>query len=50
MERIIQALLEKISDEESVVNKQINTYGGPGFVEVEVIMEVLESIGKKQKI
>lgn len=37
-------------EEDKIVNKQINTYPGEGYVEVEVTYEVLENIGTKEKI
>jgi len=49
-DKIISMLLENIEDIENIVNKQINTYTGDGFIEVEVIIEVLERIGVKRKI
>ena len=39
-----------IKDENSIINKQINTYKGEGYVEVELIYEVLENIGVQEKI
>ena len=50
VEKIEEELKNEIKNEENIVNKQINTYGGNGCVEVEVIYEVLEHIGQKQKI
>ena len=50
VERITNALLEGIENEENIVNKQINIYEGLGYVEVEVIIEVLEHIGVPKKI
>ncbi|MCL2354690.1 MAG: sporulation protein YqfD, partial [Oscillospiraceae bacterium] len=50
VQKIMESLLEQIENEENILNKQINTYGGQGYIEVEVIIEVLESIGIKQKI
>ena len=49
VEKIEKELKSKIENEERIANKQINTYGGAGFVEIEIIYEVLESIGTKQK-
>ena len=50
VEKIIESLLKGIENEENIVNKQINTYGGVGYVEVEVIIEVLENIGIPRKM
>ena len=43
-------LLEEIPDRQNIVNKQVNHSTQEGQVEVEVIYEVLENIGTKEKI
>lgn len=47
---ISKELEELIQDSQNIVNKQINYYENEGYVEVEVIYEVLEKIGTKEKI
>lgn len=47
--KLEEELKQKIS-ENSILNKQVNLYKGKGYIEVEVIIETLEKIGKKQKI
>lgn len=49
VEKLEKELDEKIENKESIVNKQINTYGNKGFIEIEVIYEVLEDIGVERK-
>ena len=34
----------------NIVNEQVNTYANDGYIEIEVIYEVLETIGVEQKI
>lgn len=43
-------LEQEIKDENNIVNEQVNTYLYDGYIEVEVIYEVLENIGTKDKI
>ena len=45
-----QRLDEKISNKENILQKYENIYAGEDYVEVEVIYEVLENIGTKEKI
>ena len=40
----------EIGDEKQIVNKQINKTETEGKIEIEVIYEVLENIGTKEKI
>ena len=50
-EQRIGADLEKeIEQVENIVNKQVNFYEKEGYIEVEVIYEVLEKIGTNEKI
>ena len=48
--KIEEELKKQIPDEKSIVNKQINTNTGDGYIEIEVIYEVLETIGVEDKI
>ena len=48
--KIEEELRMQIPDEKSIVNKQINTNKGDGYIEIEVIYEVLETIGVEDKI
>lgn len=43
-------LKNEIKDTNNIVNKQINTYKNEGYIEVEVIYEVIEKIGTEEKI
>ena len=47
---IEEELRKQIPDEKGIVNKQINTNKGDGYIEIEVIYEVLETIGVEDKI
>ena len=49
-EKLEKELEQQIEHKENIVNKQVNTYGNQGYIEVEVIYEVLENIGNKEKI
>lgn len=57
-EEAVQILTEKLENElsteiqntQNIVNKQVNEYQQDGYVEVEVIYEVLENIGTKEKL
>ena len=49
-EKLEKELLEQIKQESNIVNKQVNTVNKDGYIEVEVIYEVLENIGTKEKI
>lgn len=49
-ERIEEELKEEISQKENIINKQTNVYPNEDYIEVEVIYEVLENIGNKDKI
>ncbi len=48
--KIEEELKNEIENKENIVNKQVNVYGNEEYVEVEVIYEVLENIGIKDKI
>ena len=41
---------ERIGENKNIINKQINEYEEDGQIEIEVIYEVLENIGTKEKI
>jgi len=45
-----EQLLQKIENKENILNKQVNVYKNEDYIEVEVIYEVLENIGIKEKI
>ena len=45
-----EQLLQQIESKESILNKQVNVYKNEDYIEVEVIYEVLENIGIKEKI
>lgn len=49
-EKIKNELSEEIEKKENIKDIQINTNEGNGFIEVEVIYEVLESIGTEEKL
>lgn len=48
--KIEEELKLEVENTESIINKQINTYKNEGFIEVEVIYEVIEKIGTEEKI
>ena len=50
IEKLEQELENEIQNKENIINKQINVYGNEGYIEVEVIYEVLENIGIKDEI
>lgn len=49
-EKLEKELEEEISQKENILNKQTNIYPNEDYIEVEVIYEVLENIGTKDKI
>ena len=49
-DKLEEDLNEEIDNKDSIVNKQVNIYPGDGYIEVEIIYEVLENIGRKEKI
>lgn len=49
-QRIEEELKAQIENHENIINEQINTYTNDGYIEIEVIYEVLETIGVKQNI
>ena len=49
-EKIEKELEEEIVQTENIINKQTNIYPNEDYIEVEVIYEVLENIGSKDKI
>ena len=49
-EKLKEELEKEIGDESQIINSQVNTYSYEGYIEVEVIYEVLEKIGTKDKI
>ncbi len=48
--KLEEELLAEIEDENNIINEQINVYPNDDYIEVEVIYEVLESIGDYEKI
>ena len=48
--KLEEELNGEIEDTNKIVNKQVNTYGNEGYIEVEVIYEVIEKIGTEEKI
>ena len=48
--KLEEELKKTIKDESKIVNSQVNTYSYDGYIEVEMIYEVLEDIGTKEKI
>ena len=48
--KLEEELENEIENKENIINKQVNLYGNEGYIEVEVIYEVLENIGIKDKI
>ncbi len=44
------SLEQEIENKDNIINKQVNVYPNEGYIEVEVIYEVLENIGVKEKI
>lgn len=48
--KLREELKTEIKDESKIINSQVNTYSYEGYIEVEVIYEVLENIGTKDKI
>ena len=50
LEKIEKELEEEIVQTENIINKQTNIYPNEDYIEVEVIYEVLENIGSKDKI
>lgn len=49
-QKIEEELKAKIEKPENIINEQVNTYTGDGYIEIEVIYEVLETIGVEDKI
>lgn len=48
--KLEEELNSEIKDTNKIVNKQVNTYKNEGYIEVEVIYEVIEKIGTEEKI
>lgn len=48
--KLEEELNSEIEDTNKIVNKQVNTYKNEGYIEVEVIYEVIEKIGTEEKI
>lgn len=50
IEKLETQLSEEVKETNNIVNKQVNVNEGDGYIEVEVIYEVLENIGTKEKL
>lgn len=50
IEKLTKTLDEQVENKGNIVNKQINTYENEGFVEIEIIYEVVEAVGTEEKI
>ena len=48
--KLEELLIQEIASKENILNKQVNVYKNEEYIEVEVIYEVLENIGIKEKI
>ena len=48
--KIEEELKQQIENPDNIINKQTNIYENNGYIEIEVIYEVLETIGVEQKI
>lgn len=48
--KIEEELQNEIQNKDNIINKQVNVYENEGYVEIEVIYEVLENIGTKERI
>lgn len=49
-EQLEEKLKKEIENIDNIVNRQVNVYENEGYIEVEVIYEVLETIGIKERI
>lgn len=49
-EELESNLKQEIENQDNIVNRQVNVYENDGYIEVEVIYEVLETIGNKERI
>lgn len=48
--KLEEELNQEIKDTNAIVNKQVNSYKNEGYIEIEVIYEVIEKIGTEEKI
>ena len=48
--KIEEELKNQIENPDNIINEQVNTYSNDGYIEIEVIYEVLETIGVEDKI
>ena len=48
--KIEEKLKEQIENQDNIINEQTNIYENDGYIEIEVIYEVLETIGVEDKI
>lgn len=49
-QRIEEELKSQIQNQENIINEHVNTYVNDGYIEIEVIYEVLETIGVEDRI
>ena len=49
-QRIEEEQKTQIQNQENIINEQVNTYVNDGYIEIEVIYEVLETIGVEDRI
>lgn len=49
-QKMEEELISKIQNKENIINEQVNTYPKDEYIEIEIIYEVLETIGVEQKI
>lgn len=50
VKQIEEELKAQIENADNIVNEQVNTYTNDGYIEIEVIYEVLENVGTEEKI
>lgn len=48
--KLEQEIMKEIKEESNIINKQQNIYKGDDFLEIEIIYEVIENVGVKEKI
>lgn len=49
-QKMEEELISQIANKENIIDEQVNTYPNDGYMEIEIIYEVLETIGVEQKI
>ena len=48
-DKLKEEINSEVKEPQTIVNTQVNTYGGQGYIDVEVIVETLENIGVESK-